>query len=135
MAKNEEEYYDEEEFEEEEEEEDLDLVLMLKRNIKMLNEEKKKYSIFSQEYNVLDQRILDATEQLQHIETAESENAQKEYAQRNKNAMLWQTLGNVFGNVAGTTIGAMFNRSNVKTVVGYENEGGIVNSKAIKYTK
>ncbi|MDT3388629.1 MAG: hypothetical protein LIR46_12855 [Bacteroidota bacterium] len=134
MARNEEEYYDEEEFEEEEEE-DLDITLMLKRNIKMLNEEKKKYPIFSQEYNILDQRILDATEQLRNIETAESENAQKECAQRNKNAMLWQTLGNVFGNVAGTTIGAMFNRSNVKTVVNYENEGGIVNSKAIKYTK
>ena len=88
----------------------------------------------SEEYMVLTQRISDATEQLQNAEAADNERAQKDCAIRNKNTALYQTLGTVVGNIAGSTIGALINRSNVKTVVDCENNGGIVNSKAIKYT-
>ena len=84
---------------------------------------------------VLGQRISEETENLRNMEEAENEAAQKDCAIRNKNTALYQTLGTVFGNVAGSTLGALINRSNVKTVVGYENDGGIVNSKAMKFVK
>lgn len=134
MAKN----YEDEEWEdeevEEEEDEEVDIVKILKEEIHALTKEKKKYSPLSNEYMVLTQRISDATEQLSNAEAADNEHAQKECALRNKNTALLQTFGTVVGNIAGSTIGALINRSNVKTVVGYENDGGIVNSKAMKYT-
>lgn len=131
MAK--EEWDNEEEMDEEEE--DFDVASMFKDNIKRLFEERRKYSTMSQEYMVLTQRISEETENMRNAEEAKNELAQRDCAIRNKNTALWQTLGTVVGNIAGNTIGAMINRQNVKTVVNYEEDGGIVNSKALKFVK
>ena len=39
----------------------------------------------------------------------------------------------VLGQIAGSVIGNVFNRKNVKTIVKTEDEGGIVNSKATMF--
>ena len=126
---------DEEEEETEDEEEDETLQELFKKNIRNLIKERSKYDSTSEEYMVLTQRIGEETENLRNAEEADNEQAQKVCAIRNKNTALWQTLGTVFGNVAGSTIGAFINRSNVKTVVDCEQNGGIVNSKAFKFVK
>lgn len=126
---------DEEEEETEDEEEEETLQELFKKNIRSLIKERSKYESTSEEYMVLTQRIGEETENLRNAEEADNEQAQKVCAIRNKNTALWQTLGTVAGNVAGSTIGAFINRSNVKTVVGYEQDGGIVNSKAMKFVK
>ena len=131
----EEEMVDEEVYEEEEIDEEIDIVDLIKDEIRQLIKERSKYKKTSQTYMVYTQRISEATEQLRNAEEAENEKAQKTCALRNKNTALFQTLGTVAGNIAGSTIGALINRSNVKTVVGYENDGGIVNSKGMKFIK
>lgn len=130
MAKEE---WEDEELDEEEEE--FDVASMFKENIKRLFEERKKYPATSETYMVLTQRISEETENMRNAEEAKNELAQRDCAIRNKNTALWQTLGTVVGNIAGNTIGAMINRQNVKTVVNYEEDGGIVNSKALKFVK
>lgn len=138
MARKTEEWEDEELDEEEEETEDEEeetLQDLFKDNIRSLIKERAKYASTSEEYMVLTQRIGEETENLRNAEEADNEQAQKVCAIRNKNTALWQTLGTVAGNIAGSTIGAFINRSNVKTVVGYEQDGGIVNSKALKFVK
>ncbi len=138
MARKTEEWEDEELDEEEEETEDEEeetLQDLFKDNIRSLIKERAKYPSTSEEYMVLTQRIGEETENLRNAEEADNEQAQKVCAIRNKNTALWQTLGTVAGNIAGSTIGAFINRSNVKTVVGYEQDGGIVNSKALKFVK
>lgn len=131
----EEEMVDEEVYEEEEIDEEIDIVDLIKDEIRQLIKERSKYKKTSQTYMVYTQRISEATEQLRNAEEAENEKAQKTCAIRNKNTALFQTLGTVVGNIAGSTIGALINRSNVKTVVGFENDGGIANSKALKFIK
>lgn len=129
------EWEDEEEQEDEEEEEDFDIARLFKQNIQKLFEERSKYDSHSEMYCILTQRISEETENLRNAEEASNQSAQRDCAIRNKNTALWQTLGTVVGNVAGSTIGSLINRSNVKTVVKYEEEGGIVNSKALKFVK
>lgn len=131
----EEEMVDEEVYEEEEIDDEVDIVDLIKDEIRQLNRERSKYKKTSQTYMVYTQRISDATEQLRNMEAAENENAQKDCAIRNKNTALYQTLGSIGGNIVGSTIAALINRWNVKTVVGYENDGGIVNSKGMKFIK
>ena len=137
MARHEEEWEDEdyEEEEEEQEEDEEDIVDMFKSEIRRLTKERSQYGSLSQEYMVLTQRISDITEQIRNAEEANNEKAQQESARRGKHDALLQMAGGIAGNIAGTVVGCMFNRANVKTVVGYENDGGIVNSKALKYTK
>lgn len=129
----EEELEDEEEYEEEEIDEDVSIVDLIKEEIRDLMRERSKYRKTSQTYMVYTQRISEATEQLRNAEEAENEKAQKECSIRNKNTALYQTLGTVFGNIAGSTIGALINRSNVKTVVGCEQQGGIVKSQGMNF--
>lgn len=131
----EEEMEDEEVYEEEEVDDETEIVDLIKSEIRQLIRERSKFSRTSRTYMVYTQRISEATEQLRNAEEAENEKAQKTCAIRNKNTALYQTLGTVAGNIAGSTIGALINRGNVKTVVGYENDGGIVNSKALKFIK
>lgn len=136
MARKPKEWENEEENDEEEEdEEEVELATLFRQNIRQLIKERSQYPSTSEEYMVLGQRIAEETENLRNMEEAENEAAQKDCAIRNKNTALYQTLGTVVGNVAGSTLGALINRSNVKTVVGYENDGGIVNSKAMKFVK
>lgn len=136
MAKRDiEEWEDEEETEEEDEERELSVIELSEQNIRILYAELEKYSPTSETYMVLMQRISEATEQLRNTKEADEAEAQASNARRNRNIALYQTLGTVVGNIAGSTIGALINRSNVKTVVGYEEEGGIVNSKAMKFVK
>ena len=123
------------ENEEEETEDEFNVAKMFKENIQALFDERRKYPATSEMYMVLSQRISEETANLRNAEEAEEARAQKDCAIRNRNTALWQTLGTVVGNIAGNTIGAMINRSNVKTVVGYEEDGGIVNSKAMKFVK
>lgn len=127
------EFEDEEEYEEEEYDEDDDIVDLIKQEIRNLMKERSKYRKTSQTYMIYTQRISEATEQLRNAEEADNDRAQKDCAIRNKNTALYQTLGTVVGNIAGSTIGALINRSNVKTVVGYEQDGGIVNSKGMSF--
>ena len=122
-----------EEYEDEEVEEDI--ADLFKKNIRLLIKERSQYPSTSETYMVLTQRIAEETENLRNAEEADNERAQKSCAIRNKNTALWQTAGTVLGNVAGSTIGALINRSNVKTVVGVEENGGIVKSSAMKFTK
>ena len=129
----EEEFEDEEVYEEEEIDDEDDIIELIKSEIRQLMKERSKYSRTSRTYMVYTQRITEATETLRNAEEAENEQAQKVCAIRNKNTALYQTLGTVFGNIAGSTIGALINRSNVKTVVGYEQDGGIVNSKGMTF--
>ena len=126
---------EEDEVEEEDEEEELDIVTLIEQNIRQLMTERSNYPSTSETYMILTMRISEATEQLRNAEEARNERAQRDCAIRNRNTALYQTLGTVAGNIAGSTIGALINRSNVKTVVGYEGEGGIVNSKALKFVK
>ncbi len=120
---------------EEWEDEEIDLAKIFKQNIKKLIEERSKYRVGTAEYIALDEAITSETENLRNAEVAKNEAAQGECAIRNKNASLLQTLGNAAGNIVGQTIGALINRQNVKTVVHVEDEGGIVNSKAMKFVK
>ena len=135
MARKPKEWEEEIDEEEDEDEEEVELATLFRQNIRQLIKERSQYPSTSEEYMVLGQRISEETENLRNMEEAENEAAQKDCAIRNKNTALYQTLGTVFGNVAGSTLGALINRSNVKTVVGYENDGGIVNSKAMKFVK
>lgn len=128
MARRDEEF----EEEEEEQEEELSIAELIEKNIRGLIEQRSKYPATSEEYCVLSERIKDETENLRNMKEAEESAAQTDCALRNKNTALYQTLGTIAGNIAGQTIGAMINRRNVHDVLGYENEGGIVNSYASK---
>ena len=103
--------------------------------IRSILKEMKNYSKVSQEYMVLSQRLADLSETKKNLECADNEAAQRESAERTKNAWAWQIGGNILGGVAGQTISALFNRKNVKTVVGYEEEGGLVKSSGMKFIK
>lgn len=138
MAKKDEIYEDEdyeEEEEETEEEEDVSVADLIRQEIKDLIKERSKYAKTSEEYMVLTQRITDATEQLRDAETADNESAQKQCAIRNKNAALYQTLGTVFGTIAGNTVVSLINAKNVNKVIDYERSGEIVRSAATKFIK
>ena len=128
-------FVDEEVYEEDEIGEDEDIVDLIKQNIRALMKERSKYLRTSKTYYVLTERITEATEQLKNLEMAENENAQKICAIRNKNTALYQTLGPVGGNSAGSTIAAMINSRNVNKVIGCEENGGIVKSSAMKFIK
>lgn len=128
-------FVDEEVYEEDEIGEDEDIVDLIKQNIRALMKERSKYLRTSKTYYVLTERITEATEQLKNLEMAENENAQKICAIRNKNTALYQTLGTVAGNIAGSTIAAMINSRNVNKVIGCEENGGIVKSSAMKFIK
>lgn len=119
----------------EEREEDMSLTELFDRNIRKLMIERSKYPPTSDVYQVLTDRINEESESLRNMKSADNEEAQKIVALRNKNAGRWQIVGNVIGNAAGAFIGGCFNRQNVKTVVGYEEEGGIVKSSATKFLK
>ena len=128
-------FVDEEVYEEDEIGEDEDIVDLIKQNIRALMKERSKYLRTSKTYYVLTERITEATEQLKNLEMAENENAQKICAIRNKNTALYQTLGTVAGNIAGSTIAAMINSRNVNKVIGCEENGGIVKSSAMIFIK
>ena len=119
----------------EEVDEDKVFIETYRNDIRRLIAERSKYKYGEEMYDKLTQYISVATEQLKDAEIAMNERAQGECARRNKNTALFQTLGTVAGNVLGSTIGALINRKNVKTVVGIENAGEIVNSKAMKFVK
>lgn len=131
----EEEFEDEEEYEEEEIGDNEEIVDLIKSEIRQLMKERSKYRKTSETYAIYTARISEATEQLRDAEVADSENAQKICAIRNKNTALYQTLGSIVGNIAGSTISSLFNQRNVNKVTEYENHGGIVNSKAMKFIK
>lgn len=135
MNENQEQEYveDPEIYEEMEIGEDEDISELIKEEIRQLMRERSKYSATSRTYMVYTQRITEASDQLRNAEAAENEKAQKVCAIRNKNTALLQTAGTVLGNIAGSTIGALINRSNVKTVVGCEENGGIINSKGMSF--
>ena len=128
-------FVDEEVYEEDEIGEDEDIVDLIKQNIRALMKERSKYLRTSKTYYVLTERITEATEHLKNLEMAENENAQKICAIRNKNTALYQTLGTVAGNIAGSTIAAMINSRNVNKVIGCEENCGIVKSSAMKFIK
>lgn len=131
----EEEFEDEEAYEEEEIDDEEDIVDLIKDEIRQLMKERSKYRKTSETYMVYTHRISEATEQLRNAEEADNEKAQKICAIRNKNTALYQTLGTIAGNIAGSTISSLFNQRNVNKVTEYENHGGIVNSKAMKFIK
>lgn len=123
-------------------EEEEDLVELAMRKIYRLRNEREQFKPGSQEYACLTSLIKDEGEILESYKRAKSEDAQRRAAEAaaisanaNRYQWAWQLGGQVLGNIAGQTIGALFNRQNVKTVVGVEEDGGLVNSKAMKFVK
>jgi hypothetical protein len=132
----EEEFEDEEIYEEEEiDDDDEDIVDLIKSEIRQLMKERSKYRKTSETYMIYTQRISDATAQLRDAEEADLSKEQKISAIRNKNVAIYQTLGAIAGNIAGSTITSLFNQRTVNKVTECENHGGIVNSKAFKFVK
>lgn len=111
------------------------IVELIQSEIRQLAKERSQYPSTSETYMVLTQRITEATEELRNVQDAENSSAQKILAMRNKNMGIYQTLGTVVGNIAGNTIGALINKSNVDKVVNCEQNGGIVKSSAMKFIK
>lgn len=134
MARKPEEWEDEDD-EEEEDEDPEELVKEYKKSIKKLMKEREQYGSLSEQYMVLTQRIGDEQENLRIAEAALNDRTQRDVAEHTKNAVYWQAAGNLFGNLGGQLISSFMNRKNVKTVVGVENDGEIVNSKAMKFVK
>lgn len=120
-------------YEKEDIDPNADIVYLIKDEIRQLYKERSQYASTSRTYMVLTQRITEATEELRNAEDAENARVQKECAMRNKYTALAGSIGSAFGNFAGTVVSGLLNRSNVKTVVGYENDGGIVNSKGMSF--
>jgi len=114
-------------------EEECSIEEALENSIQFLMKERAKYGPLTQEYFALTQRIADETETLKNARLGKQAEIEADVQRMNKHATLWNMLGNVAGNIAGTTIGSLINRSNVKTVVGYEQDGGIVNSKGMTF--
>lgn len=135
MAKEEleEEYEDDEEDEEEEE---FDLVDEIKRNIRSLMNERRKYKPMSEEYMILTQRIADETENLRNAEAGENERAQRISAEKNRYIGAATIVANVIGSFGGKLVESLMNRKNVKTVVCKEDEGDLpMRSGATKFLK
>ena len=120
---------------EETEEEDIDLVTEFKRSIADMRKKREKYDMTSPEYANLTKLIIDETESLKMLQAAENEKAQSDTARSNRYTGLIQAVGNMVGNFGGQLVTSMINRKNVKSVIGYEDDGGIVNSKAVKFIK
>ncbi len=128
---NENETYEEEDYEEEE----VDLIKETERTIAYLRRERIKYPMTSQEYMVVTQRIEEETRSLQNLKESRAADANMITAKSNRYAWAWQLGGQVLGNIAGQTISSLMNMRNVDTVVNYEQNGGIVNSKATKFLR
>lgn len=136
MAKDFEEYEDEEVYDEEEEEdedeEELDEFDGLREEIKRVQRYLKNVDIASPEYHQASERLAVLTECKRNMESANNEQVQAEVAKKNRNAWLWQMLGNVAG-ASVTQFGlGLLNQQNVKRVTEFEKEGGIVNGYASK---
>ena len=129
--------WEDEDYDDEEEDdiEEFDLVAEYKRSIRDLIRKRRKYEPESKEYMVLTQRIADETENLNNAESAENQKAQRITAEKNRYVGLLSTVGNFVGSFGGQMVSTMMNRKNVKTVVGCEDEGGIVKSAATKFIK
>ena len=126
----------EEEYEDEDEEDEFDLVAELKRSVKSLIEKQQKYDPMSEEYMILEQRIIDKTEALRNAETGENERAQRISAEKNRYIGAATIVGNVIGSFGGKLVESLMNRKNVKTVVGKEDEGDLpMRSGATKFLK
>lgn len=112
-----------------------EIIELYRNNIRKLYAEREKYNYGEEMYETITNYISITTAQLRDAEEAQSNRAQGEYARRNKNNTIFQTVGSIVGPVLANTITALINRKNVKTVVGIENSGELVNSKAIKFVK
>lgn len=136
MAKKEPEWEDEEyEEEETEEEEEEDLIDAYEKSIRSLMKERSKYKSMSEEYAILTQRIGDEQENLRIAEAALNDRTQRDVTDKTRYVGYLQAAGNLLGNLGGQLIGSLFNRKNVTTIVDTEQNGGIVKSAAMKFTK
>lgn len=133
MARNNE-WEDDEEYEDEEEEEEeldsKDLIEQQKRNIL---KQMAKLDATSQEYMVLNQRLIDMTECGRN--EAERINQEKQADQVDRQRLSWilPTVFSTCGNVIGQVLGQTLNRKTVKDVCRYEDEGNIVSGKAASF--
>ena len=120
---------------EDDEEEDYLTVEDYQREIKRLMKLRKQFSPLSDEYADYTELIGRETENLRNMQAAENEYAQAETARRNKHTAALAAAGSTLGNFAGQVVTSLINRKNVMTVVGYESDGGIVNSAAKKFVR
>lgn len=104
-----------------------DMYMMYSRQLNQLNE-------ISRTAKAEQNEILQSYRIKAETERAQNEaQAAKVEAERGSKFMWAPIVIPVLGQIAGSVIGNVFNRKNVKTVVKTEDEGGIVNSKATMF--
>lgn len=127
MAKNEEyEVY-------EEEEEEMDENDMINREKHRLLDIMSKLDPTSQEYMVISQRLADITECSRN--EAETIQAKKQADQIDRQRWAWiaPTICQTLGGIAGSYISQRESRKTVKSVIDYEHDGGILNTKSLSF--
>ena len=136
MAKNEEyeeeledEYEEYEDEEDEDEEEDYSVEGQKRDILKMM----KRYNPLTKEYMVLSQRLNELTESAKNEAQEKAANAQETAIEDGKGTQILQILAPVAGNLVGSLAANMLNRRNVKDTLHYEDEGGIVKSRATSF--
>lgn len=112
------------------EEEELSVSEMLDQELRAVYAEMKQYPKTSQEYSVLSQRAIDITEQKRNNDESLRNQVQAYEMKGQRLVPFFQVFGNVAGSALGAMAGQWFNRKTVNDVLDCERNGGIVTSKA-----
>lgn len=104
----------------------LSMDVMIEQEISNVYAEMAKYDKRSEDYRILCQRALELTEQ-----------SRNEVQKKEMKAHRWVPYAQIFGNVAGSALGAIagqwFNRKTVNDVLDCERDGHIVSSKSTSF--
>ena len=129
MARNEE--WDDEEYEEEDEE--IDVNELIEQEKRAILKDMAKLNRTSQEYAVLNQRLIDITECSRNEADRLASEKQADQIDRSRLSWILPTVFQTCGNIAGQVLGQALNRKTVGDVCRFEDDGHIVSGKAASF--
>ena len=106
---------------------------MIEQELRDVYAEMKKYSKFSEEYQILSQRAIDLTEQRRNADESNRNRVQAAEMKGQHLVPFIQAGATILGSAVGSMVGQMLNRKTVNDVLDCEKGGGIVTSKATQF--